>query len=74
MGMSHFGVLNAPMVTQFALMLIGLPPLLVWSVAKLRHRLDPDGRDIRLWGLAFLFISIPCARFPCAEPEPRRPM
>ncbi len=24
MGMSHFGVLSAPMVTQFALMLIGL--------------------------------------------------
>ena len=47
------------MVTQFALMLIGLPPLLVWPLAKLRHRLDPDGRDFRIWGLALLFVSIP---------------
>ena len=57
--MSHLGVLNAPMVTQFALMLIGLPPLLVWPLAKLRHRLDPDGRDFRIWGLALLFVAIP---------------
>lgn len=53
------GVLNAPIMAQIAMMLIGLPPLLALPLAKLRYRLDPDGRDIRVWGLALLFVAIP---------------